>query len=214
MTTAKLSPWRISLDTSTLNPALAGTLVTGIQKVAPQSTLMSIPAIAASYAALVAKGATLGTAVTSVAQDQTLLKADTKKRDTAYTALLLELVGLKALEISNATSEADISGMGFTALGSSTTASRTKPDAPTALLVVYSKIHGKARVTVQTSGASGHFVAESSPDPIATWTSLPGNGKQRKLSGYASGAKLWVHFAQVRYGLQSDWSAPTLVCFP
>jgi hypothetical protein len=114
--------------------------------------------------------------------------------------LLLELE-LKSLVLSNATSEADITGMGFALLGS-TTASRTKPDAPAALIVVYSKVHGKARVSVQTT--RGHFVAESSPDPIGIWTSLPGNGKERKLSGYASGARLWVHFAQVRYGLQSD----------
>jgi hypothetical protein len=76
-------------------------------------------------------------------------------------------------------------------------------------------LHGKARVSVQTTGTShGRYVAESSPDPIGTWTSLPGTGKERKLSGFASGAKLWVHFAQVRDGLQSDWSAPVLVCFP
>ncbi len=214
MSTAAMSPWRISLDTSALDPALAGTLISGIQKVAPQSTLISVPAIAASYAALVTKSTALGTTVTSVAQDEMLLKADTKKRDTAYTALLLELVGLKALVLSNATSETDITGMGFTVLDS-TTASRTKPDAPVALIVVYSNVHGKARVSVQTTGTTrGHYVAESSPDPIGTWTNLPGNGKQRKFSGYASGAKLWVHFAQVRFGLQSDWSAPTLLCFP
>jgi hypothetical protein len=208
-----MSPWRIALGTQELTPASAEDLVSGIKKVAPQSTLISIPAIAASYAALVAKGTALGLAVTAVAEDETLLKTDTKKRDTAYSALLLELVGLKALVLSNATSAADITGMGFTLLGS-TTASRTKPDAPSALIVQLGKVHGKARVTVQTTGENGRFVAESSPDPIGTWTSLPGNGKQRKLSGFASGAKLWVHFAQVRYGLQSDWSAPVLVCFP
>ena len=148
-----LFPWRISLDTKALDPALAGTLVSGIQKVAPQSTLMSIPAIAASYAALVAKGTALGLTVTSVAQDEMLLKADTKKRDTAYTALLLELVGLKSLVLSNATSEADITSMGFSVLGA-VTASRTRPDAPTALIVKIGKVHGKARVSVQTTGTT------------------------------------------------------------
>ena len=53
-----------------------------------------------------------------------------------------------------------------------------------------------------------------SGNPIGVWTSLPGNGKQRKLSGYASGTQLWVQFAQVRYGLQSPWSTPVLVTIP
>ena len=214
MASVAMSPWRIALGTAELTPASAEDLVSGIKKVAPQSTLISVPAIAASYAALVAKGTALGLTVTAVAEDETLLKTDIKKRDTAYSALLLELLGLKSLVLSNATSETDITGMGFSLLGS-TTASRTKPDPPAALIVKLGKVHGKARVSVQTTGASpGRYVAESSPDPIGTWTSLPGTGKERKLSGYASGAKLWVHFAQVRFGLQSDWSAPVLVSFP
>jgi hypothetical protein len=43
----------------------------------------------------------------------------------------------------------------------------------------------------------------------ARW-GLPGNGKQRIITG-PSGTKVWVRFAQVRYGLQSDWSVPVLV---
>ena len=55
-----------------------------------------------------------------------------------------------------------------------------------------------------------------STDPIGTgtWSPLPGTGKQRKLAGYASGTKLWVHFATVRYGMQSAWSVPVLVTIP
>jgi len=211
MAAGSLSPWRISLDTSTLDPALAEALVTGIKKVAPQSALIQVPAIAASYAAVVAKGTALGLLVTAVAEDEKVLKADIKKRDGALSALLLELVGLKSLVVSNATSEADISGMGFVVLTGGK-ASKVKPDPPFALIVKMGKDHGKARVSVQGARRE-HYVAECATDPNGTWSSLPGNGKERKLSGYPSGTKLWVRFAQVRYGLQSDWSTPALVTF-
>jgi len=47
-----------------------------------------------------------------------------------------------------------------------------------------------------------------------TWSSLPGTGKQRRLSGYATGAQIWVRFAAVRFGMQSGWSVPALVVIP
>ena len=77
-------------------------------------------------------------------------------------------------------------------------------------------MHGKARVAVEGKGHLGSFVAQVSTDPIgpATWTALPGNGKSRDLAGYASGTKLWVQFAQVRWGLQGPWSAPVMVIIP
>jgi hypothetical protein len=55
-----------------------------------------------------------------------------------------------------------------------------------------------------------------STDPIgaATWQTLPGTGKQRRLSGYASGTRLWVRFAAVRYGVQGPWCNPVLVTIP
>ena len=210
-----LSPWRVELATSTLDPALATNFVTGMEKVAPQSVLIKVPAIAASYAAAVAKSTALGKLVDAVAADEKQLVADTAARDTAYSALVLELVGLKGLIVSNATSEGDITAMGFKVLNV-TKASRTQPNAPVALLVRLGKVHGKARVSVNDPGSSGlHYAAQLSTDPITgSWTELPGNGKERKLSGYPSGTKLWVRFAQVRYGLQSDWSVPVLVVIP
>ena len=62
----------------------------------------------------------------------------------------------------------------------------------------------------------GRFVAEMSLDAggPSTWSSLPGTGKSRALSGYASGTKVWVRFAAVRYGMQSDWCTPVLVTIP
>lgn len=65
-------------------------------------------------------------------------------------------------------------------------------------------------------GGRGKYVAEMTTDPAGAgpWTSLPGTGIERKLSGYASGTKLWVRFAAVKYGLQSAWSTPVLVTIP
>jgi hypothetical protein len=62
----------------------------------------------------------------------------------------------------------------------------------------------------------GSFAAEVSTDPIgaATWQTLPGSGKQRRLSGYALGTRLWVRFAAVRYGQQGPWCTPVLVTIP
>jgi hypothetical protein len=211
-----MSRWRIALDTRLLNAASAGNFVGGIEKVAPQSALMQVPAVAASYAALVKKATTLGGLVTAVAADDKQLKADTTARDLAFNAVVLELLGLKSLVLSNAVTMADITAMGFAVLNS-TKATRTQPDAPTLLIVKTGKAHGKASVTVNETGTKGRYVAQIATDPIgaaASWSDLPGNGKQRKLSGYATGTKLWVHFAQVRWGLQSDWSTPVLVTIP
>jgi hypothetical protein len=114
---------------------------------------------------------------------------------------------------SNATTADDITGMGFELL-TVTKSSKTLPDPPAALLVYTGKVHGKARVVVAGAGYLGHFAAEMSPDPIGTWASLPGTGKERKLSGFPSGTKVWVHFATLKWGLQSAWSAPVLVIIP
>ncbi len=207
------SRWRIALDTKVLTDTTAGKFVTGIEKVAPQSALMQVPAIAASYAALSKKNTALATAVAAVAADETQLKADVTTKDAALTAVVSELVSLKSLVAGNAASEGDITGMGFVLLNIETL-SRTKPDAPASVLVKVGKVRGKARVVVEETGTPGHYVAEVSNDPIGIWTSLPGNGKQRKLSGYATGTKLWVRFAQVRWGLQSDWCTPVLFTIP
>jgi hypothetical protein len=209
-----LSHWRIALDTRLLNFATAGNFVGGIEKVAPQSTLIQVPAIAASFAALSKKGTALTTLVAAVAADDKQLKADITARDLALSAVLLELLGLKSLVLSNATSPADITAMGFAVLNS-TKATRTQPDAPASVVVTIGKAHGKARATVQTTSV-GRFVAQVAVDPLApttSWADLPGNGKQRTLTG-ATGTKQWVRFAQVRYGLQSDWSTPVLVTIP
>jgi len=215
MSTSAVPRWHAVLNTRLLDDAQRATTLTGIQKGATNSDLSQIPTIAASLASLAAKGATLAKFVAAVDTSTQELKSNLALRLTARAAFDLELIGLKGLVEGNATNWADITGMGFT-LMSSVKPSRTPPDPPAALVVRIGKTHGKARVAVQGNGQLGRFVAEVSADPVGptTWSPLPGTGKQRQLSGYASGTKLWVRFAQVRFGLQSDWCTPVLVTIP
>jgi hypothetical protein len=203
------------MDLASYDDADRASLVAGVQKVASSSALMQVPAIAASVAALGKKGAALVAGNSAVAADEKLLKLDAATRDGARSALDLEIVTLRTLVTSNAQSPADITSMGLT-LAAPAPRTRTQPGAPAEILTRIGKAHGKARVTVNEVGTTkGHYVAESSPDPFGptTWSPLPGNGKQRTVTG-PTGTKVWVRFARVRYGLQSDWSAPVLVTLP
>ena len=215
MTTPILSRWRAAMNTSIMNDAGRETTLSGIQKVAQQGTLIQIPSIAASFAALGTKGAALSTSAAAAAANKALYEASLSTRDLARVAIDRELDTYRTLVENNAASAGDVTSMGLTLL-TVATASRTPPDAPAALLVKIGKVHGKARVVVAGKGDLGSFVAQVSTDPIGpgTWSSLPGTGKQRKLSGYPSGTKLWVQFAAIRYGMQSPWSVAVLVTIP
>jgi hypothetical protein len=206
---------RAALNRRLLDDAMRENILNGIQKVAQQSPLFQNPAIAASYASLVSKGAALATDVAATAANETLWKASAGARDLSRFAFDNELDNLKTLVENNSTSASDLQSMGFVPLVV-TRASKAMPDPPGALVVKLGRVHGKARVAVEGRGNLGTFAAEVSTDPIGpnTWTPLPGNGKERLLTGYASGTKLWVHFARVRWGLQSAWSAPVLVIIP
>jgi len=205
---------RIALTLNTLTEAELASTIAAIQKVAPTSALMQNASISSSVTALGKKGATLSSAVATVAADEQQLRLDMTARAAARTAVENELDTLRTLVANNATSDGDITGMGFVPL-SLPAQTRTVPNPPAQIITRLGKVHGKARVVVE-GVKSGHFVAEMTPDPISAtsvWTSLPGNGRQRTVTG-ATGSKVWVRFAQVRYGLQSDWSVPVLVTLP
>src|SRR6185312_2865706 len=90
--------------------------LTGIEKVAQQGALFQNPAIAASYAALTAKGTTLTTTVASVAANDKLLKASIGARSLARTAFDLELSNYKTLVENLSTNAADVQSMGLVPL--------------------------------------------------------------------------------------------------
>jgi len=206
---------RISLNVSGMDEAEMASTVAGIQKVAPASALMQNAAIAASFAALGKKATTLTSAAAAVAADQAQLKLDENARATAKVSVRGELDTLRALVVNTAADAADIHSMGFVPL-SLAAQTRTVPPAPAEVVTRIGKVHGRAYATVQTSVKHAMYAAESTSDPIApasVWSSLPGNGKRRILTG-ATGSKVWVRFAQVRFGLQGDWSTPVLVTLP
>ncbi len=207
------SRWRAALNLRLLNDAQRVTTLAGIEKVAQASSLFQVPAVAASYAVLTARGGTFATNVATAAANEKQYRASVTARDISRGTFDLALSTLKTVVENFAGSAGDITSMGFTLL-TVTVASKTPPDAPGLLLVYTGKMHGKARVVVDGKGYLGRFAAEVSNDPIGTWSSLPGTGKERRLSGYPSGTRLWVHFAQIRWGLQSAWSTPVLVTIP
>jgi hypothetical protein len=211
-----LSRWRIALDLKLMTDVQLLSLCAAIQKMSASSTLMTNTSIAASVAALAKKGPVLTSGNEAVAADEKQLKADILVRDNARQAVQLELSSLKGLVLNNATAATDITGIGY-ALAAGQPATRVAPAAPPASVNREGKIHGNATATVPTT-ERGRFVAQacapsSTGAPAGPWSSLPGNGKQRKLTG-ATGTQVWVQFAKVRYGLQGPWSTPVLVTFP
>ncbi len=215
MTTPVTARWRAAMNTRLLNDAERETVLAGILKAAPASALMAIPSVAASYAALVVKGPAFTSNVATAAANEKVYLTSAALRDASRVALDLELSTFKTLVDNNATTAGDVIGTGLRLLVKQT-ASRTPPDPPGSVIVLLGKTIGTARVVVAGKGYLGTFAAQISPDPVGptTWVGLPGNGKERKLSGYASGTKVWVRFALVRFGMQSNWSVPVLVTFP
>jgi hypothetical protein len=215
MTTPTNARYRAALNPSSMDDTEVTEALASIQKVAQQGPLFQLAAIAASYAALATKGTNLSTAIAQEAADAAAHRKSVTARDTARLTFDRELDTYKTLVQNNATSADDVTGMGLS-LQTVMTASRTPPDPPAALLVHTGKQHGKARVVVAGKGYQGLFAAQVSTDPIGptTWSPLPGVGKQRKLSGYPTGTKLWVQFATIRFGMQSAWCTPVLVTIP
>jgi hypothetical protein len=215
MTTPTNARYRAALSPGELDDTQVQEALASIQKMAQQGTLFQIAAIAASYAALTNKGPALTTAIAQEAANAAAYHQSVSARSTARLAVNRELDTFKTLVENNATSAGDVTGMGLSLL-TIASPTRTPPDPPAALLVKIGQQHGKARVVVAGKGKLGSFAAQVSTDPIgpATWSALPGTGKERKLSGYPSGTKLWVQFAAVRFGMQSAWCTPVLVTIP
>ncbi len=209
-----ISRWRAAMNLALFSDAQREATFAGIEKVAPANALAQVPTIAASFAALSTKGAAFVASIDATSALESQFKASAATRDLLRDTFDRELSNYRTLVENNAMSAADITGMGLTLL--TVTKASPLPSPPAALLVIPGKVHGKARVVVQGKGYLGHFAAQASPDPIgsATWASLPGTGKERKLSGYPSGTRLWVQFAALVRGVQSAWCAPVLVIIP
>jgi hypothetical protein len=210
--------YHVLLDLSTLDDTLRHQVVAGIVGAAPTSALVAAnPAMAASVTALATKDATLTKSNAAVVTDKQKLRTDVATEAVARNDLDGELRNLATLTENNAKSPADIQGISLVYRPPMVVA-KLPPVAPTMLTVLIPKKgHGKVTVSVHETGSTrGQYVAESSPDPVGatTWTQLGTTlGKTRAVTG-VTGTKVWVRFATVRGGLQSDWCTPVLITIP
>src|ERR1700733_5803487 len=106
-----LPRWRVALNLRLLSDLQRENLVAGIQKVAPQSQLLQIPAVAGSLTALGTKSATFSTNVAVAATTEAQFKNSAAVRDLSRDVLDREIDTFKTLAENNAASEADLTGL-------------------------------------------------------------------------------------------------------
>jgi len=213
-----LSHLHAALNFTELTDADRQSILSGIQQVAPTSSLYAgNAALQACFTSLVKQGGALMTSSATVAADKKKLSADAASHVATRTGFDQELRLYAAVAESAATSATDLEGLGLKPRSSSSSSKSSPPAVPSSIAVHLAKRHGAAtRVSAQYAGTGRpHFVAESSPDPVTatSFTALPGAGRSRSLTG-ASGTRVWVRFASVRGGMQSDWCTPVLVTLP
>jgi hypothetical protein len=211
-----LNRMRIALNVASMTDADLLKLIVAIVALAPQSALITIPAIAASVAAVTSKGAAFKSAEETVTADEEKLRNDKTAKLAARGAIENEVTSLAALVGTNAKDASQVASMAFEVRASPVVA-KASPAVPESIdIVTPKKVRGRVKASVHETGKTkGRYVAEWSPDPIgpSTWAALPGTGKSRTLTGQ-SGTKVWVRFARVRGQLQSDWCTPVLVTIP
>jgi len=211
-----LNRMRIALNVASMTDADLLKLIVSIVALAPESALITVPAIAASVAAITSKGAAFKSADDAVTADEEKLRNDKTAKLAARGAIENEVTSLAALVGTNAKDATQVASMAFEVRANPIVA-KAAPAVPDSIDVVTPK-KGRGRVKAavhETGKTKGRYVAEWSPDPIgaSTWVALPGTGKSRTITGQ-SGTKVWVRFARVRGQLQSDWCTPVLVTIP
>jgi hypothetical protein len=204
-----------ALDLNLLTDEDLHVLVGDIVTAAPDSPVVAAsPALQASVAALGTKDAALVKASKDTNQDRQNLRnsiaVEAQARSDVHAEVRTYATGVTNL----AKSPADLQTAGL----------KPRPPVPprgTAPTVPENIVnkppkhgHGKTIVSVEETGPTRHqFVAQQSLDGT-TWAPLGvGHGKTRVVTG-PSGTKVWVRFAMVRSGLQSDWSTAFLVTLP
>jgi hypothetical protein len=205
----------ILLNTTTLTDAERADLVTNITQNAPQADLYkNQPPIQAAVATLATAGAAFTKSVAAVAASEGLLVSQKETRDNDRASLDRALALLSALVQNGAVTDADALAMGLRTFHPPAKTTVVAP--PDGAVVKPAKAHGKFTATAHDLLGRRHFAAQLSPDPVTgtSWVDLPGNGKQRRLSGYPSGSTQWVRFAALRGQERSAWCAPVAVVVP
>jgi len=214
MARSKITRFHILMQLSGIGDKSRHDTIAGIVQQAPTSPLFANPAIQASVTELATQGAALKANNDTVAAGRTKLASDIEIEAVARNAVDRTLLTIKSLVENNATQAADIASMGFQGRGAPPPKGPFAP--PERIDIRPGKVRGQFRASAHEVGkVQWKYAAECSPDPLGedTWTTLPGYGKARKVTG-PSGAKVWVRFARVRGQVQSDWSTPVLVTIP
>ena len=214
-----INEFHVLLDLKALNAddTAREQLCTSIAKLAPQSPLYSDPVVQAAVTNMGKTFTTLVTARQTAAQSAKQHALDVAAASDAEAANNKSLVLLRALAENAATRESDLTSMAFTAYTG-------RPPPPPLLppeqidVVQGKKGTGKARATVHELGITRRrYAARTTTSypitPNSVFDVVPGNGKQRKLSGQP-GSTVWIQFALVHGGQQSDWSAAVPMAFP
>jgi hypothetical protein len=203
---------QLSIAALNQNDQARDDLVAAILKLAPTSPLYANPAIKAEIGVMGATWKAYKDAGKTSAQSAKQHKTDVAAKASVRNANNKSIQPLRTLAESNAASLDDLESLALKAY-------EGRPPAPSMAgpvldVVLGRKNSGRATVKAHEMGATRHrYMAESSGDPIGTWSVLVGAGKARKLVG-KPGDKVWVRFAVQYRGQQGEWSTPVLVVLP
>jgi hypothetical protein len=207
--------FQVSLDLTTLDDTELHQVVADIQAASATSqAVQNSPAMLACIASMALRAAALAKLNEAVGDDRVKLRQDLASEAQARSAVRADVRSFATLLSGAVQSPGEIQQAGMRPRGPTV---RTRlPPAPPDLIWSRAPQRGHGRITVsvqETGPIRREYVAEQSADGI-TWSPLGvGHGKTRVVTG-ASGTKVWVRFATVRAGSQSDWSTPHLVTIP
>jgi hypothetical protein len=208
------SKLHVLLALSTMDDAELLVLAGNIGTLGPQSPLFANGIIASGVNTIAAKAVTFTASCKTVKDTAKQLSDDKTAKGAVRVALETEITAFVGNATNIATTLAQLTSLALTPRPQ-VVMPKLGPPVPGLLIAKMPKYQkGYFDVSVnEIGGTRGRYAAESSPDPIATWTVLSGTGKSRRVFG-VSGTKVWVRFARVRGQVQSDWCAPLLVVIP
>ncbi|MFT3771749.1 MAG: hypothetical protein QM820_40590 [Minicystis sp.] len=166
-------------------------LAGNIGKLAPTSALATAnPPVASGAAAITAKAAAYAAARKKANEMATQATDASAAADTALEALNAEITAFVGVVLNVAKTPGDLTSVALVPRDKPVVPT-TAPAVPDAFVITKPRFQkGVADISVsEPAGTHGRYYAESSPDPMGTWTRLPGTGRSRRVTG-ASGTKI------------------------
>lgn len=215
MRKSTLERFYVDFSVSELDDDERDALLAGITKVVPSSQLIQgSPALKASAAALITKGATYNASRDKASGSRKQANADAAVATTDRNALDAELLAFVGLVQANAKTSADITSAG---LDERPPPAPRPPFAPPDSLDTTFPKKEKGWFKVKPHGIKVRcvWVVQMSHDATnpTTWEQVNGDGNSRRIAG-TSGSSVWVRYAMLRGGQLSAWSVPVLVTIP